>query len=67
VGVPREPDRAARKAAFRLLATGLSEHAYAQALTIIALEEVLARREGWRRGRHIGDYWVSVFGDPAGG
>ncbi len=56
----------ARKAAHRLLATGLSEHAYAQAITIIALEEVLDRREGWRRGRHSNDYWVSVFGDPAG-
>jgi Protein of unknown function (DUF3500) len=57
----------ARKAVFRLLATALSGHAYAQALAIISLEEVLDRREGWQRGRHIGDYWVSVFGDPAGG
>jgi hypothetical protein len=58
--------QAARKAAHRLLATGLSEHAYAQAMGIVALEEVLDRREGWRRGRHSGDYWVSVFGDPSG-
>ncbi len=57
---------AARKGACRLLATALSDHAYAQAMAIIALEEVLDRREGWRRGRHSGDYWVSVFGDPAG-
>jgi hypothetical protein len=57
-------DRAGRKAAHRLLATGLSRHAYAQAMTIIALEEVLDRDEGWRRGRHSGDYWVAVFGDP---
>ncbi|HJY68027.1 MAG TPA: DUF3500 domain-containing protein [Streptosporangiaceae bacterium] len=55
-----------RKAAHRLLATGLSEHAYTQAMSIIALEEVLDRREQWRRGRHSNDYWVSVFGDPAG-
>jgi hypothetical protein len=55
-----------RKAAHRLLATGLSEHAYAQAMSIIALEEVLDRQEQWRRGRHSNDYWVSVFGDPAG-
>jgi Protein of unknown function (DUF3500) len=55
-----------RKAAHRLLATGLSEHAYAQAMSIMALEEVLDRREQWRRGRHSNDYWVSVFGDPAG-
>jgi len=58
-------DERARKAAHRLLATGLSEHAYAQAMAIIALEEVLDRREGWRRGRHSNDYWVAVFGDPA--
>jgi hypothetical protein len=57
---------AGRKAAHRLLATGLSEHAYAQAMGIIALEEVLDRREDWQRGRHSGDYWVNVFGDPAG-
>jgi hypothetical protein len=56
----------ARKAAHRLLATALSEHAYAQAMGIIALEEVLDRREGWARGRHSDDYWVAVFGDPAG-
>jgi len=35
-------------------------------MSIIALEEVLDRREQWRRGRHSNDYWVSVFGDPAG-
>ncbi len=55
---------AARKAAHRLLATGLSEHAFAQAMAIVALEEVLDRREQGRRSRHSGDYWVSVFGDP---
>ncbi|HEY5362466.1 MAG TPA: DUF3500 domain-containing protein [Streptosporangiaceae bacterium] len=56
---------AARKAAHRLLATALSEHAYAQAMGIIALEEVLDRREDWCNGRHSADYWVAVFGDPA--
>lgn len=54
----------ARKAAFRLLATGLSPHAYAQALSIVSLEEVLDRSEGFARGRHLNDYWVSVFGTP---
>lgn len=57
--------RTARKAAHRLLATGLSEPAYAQAMSIIALEETLDRLEGWVRGRHSSDYWVSVYGDPA--
>jgi hypothetical protein len=61
-----ELDTAARKAAHRLLSTALSDHAYAQAMGIMALEEVLDRREGWRRGRHSGDYRVSVFGDPGG-
>jgi Protein of unknown function (DUF3500) len=55
---------AARKAAHRLLATALSDRAYAQAMGIIALEEVLDRLERWRQGRHSGDYWVSVFGEP---
>jgi Protein of unknown function (DUF3500) len=55
----------ARKAAHRLLATGLSEHAFAQAMVIVALEEVLDLQEGRSVGRHSGDYWVSVFGDPA--
>jgi hypothetical protein len=57
----------ARKAAHRLLATGLSEHAYAQAMVIIALEEVLDRQEAGSKGRHSGDYWVTVFGAPSGG
>jgi Protein of unknown function (DUF3500) len=56
---------AARKAAHRLLATALSDSGYAQAMVIIALEEVLDRLEQWRLGRHSGDYWVSVFGTPA--
>jgi hypothetical protein len=56
---------AARKAAHRLLATALSEHAFAQVMVIVALEEVLDRRERGRVGRHIADYWVCVFGDPA--
>jgi hypothetical protein len=57
-------DVAARKAAHRLLATGLSPHAYAQAMTITALEEVLDRQEGWARGRHSNDFWVVIYGDP---
>jgi hypothetical protein len=55
-----------RKAAHRLLATALSDRAFAQAMAIVALEEVLDRREKGARQRHIGDYWVAVFGDPAG-
>ena len=55
---------AGRKAANRLLATALSPHAHAQAMAIVALEEVLDRAEGWTRGRHSDDYWLAVFGDP---
>ncbi|MDG4787310.1 DUF3500 domain-containing protein [Micromonospora sp. WMMD1102] len=58
-------DPTGRKATHRLLATALSPHAYAQAATIMALEEVLDRQEEWRRGRHSDDYRVVVFGDPA--
>jgi hypothetical protein len=66
-GVPlADLGAAARKAAHRLLATGLSPHSYAQAMAVIALEEVLDRREGWTRGRHSEGFWVVVFGDPAG-
>jgi hypothetical protein len=57
----------ARKAAHRLLATALSDRAFAQAMAIVALEEVLDRREAGALGRHIGGYWVTVFGDPASG
>jgi hypothetical protein len=57
---------AGRKAAHRMLATALSDHCYAQAMVIVALEEVLDRRERGQLGRHSADYWVSVFGDPAG-
>jgi hypothetical protein len=57
-------DGATRKAAHRLLATALSPPAYAQAMAVVALEEVLDRREDWRRGRHSEDYRVVVFGTP---
>lgn len=56
----------ARKAAHRLLATGLSEHCFAQAMVIAGLEEVLDLREGGVLGRHSGGYFVAVFGDPVG-
>jgi Protein of unknown function (DUF3500) len=58
-------DRRGCKAAYRLLATALSPSAYAQAAVIMALEEILDRREGWHRGRHSGDFWIVIFGDPA--
>lgn len=62
-----ELDPAGRKNAHRLLATALSAPAYAQAMAVVALEEVLDRAEGWRRGRHSNDYAVVLFGDSGDG
>ncbi|GIJ73414.1 hypothetical protein Voc01_083310 [Virgisporangium ochraceum] len=53
-----------RKLAHRLLATALSPAAYAQAMAVMALEEVLDRAENWRRGRRSDDYSVVLFGGP---
>jgi Protein of unknown function (DUF3500) len=55
----------ARKAAHRLLATALSRHAFAQAVTIMAFEEVLDLDEAGQMGRHSDNYYVLLFGDPA--
>ncbi len=55
---------AGRKAAHRLLATALSRAAFAQAVTIMALEEVLDLDERGQLGRCSDGYNVAVFGDP---
>jgi hypothetical protein len=57
-------DERARKAAHRLLATALSRHTFAQAVTIMALEEVLDLDEEGRRGRYSDDYRIAIFGTP---
>ena len=54
----------ARKAAYRLLATGLSPTRTPRRCRSCRLEEVLDRSEGFARGRHLEDYWVSIFGTP---
>ena len=59
-----EMDRRQAKAAHRLLARGVSPAAYARVVAIVGLEDVLDEREGGRRGRHAGDYWLAIFGDP---
>lgn len=57
--------RSEAKAAHRLLATLLPPAAFARAVTIMGLDEVLDEREGYRGDRrHRDDYWVSVFGEP---
>ena len=53
----------------RLVAAGLSEPGYVTAATIMALENILDRVEGWpgggrRRGRDPLAYSVTIFGDP---
>jgi hypothetical protein len=53
-----------RKAVHRLLSCVLSPHAYAQASTVMALEDVLDDREGGLRDRHQGDYWAVLLGEP---
>ena len=53
-------------AAYRLLASGLSEIAFAKACAIIALEDVLDLSEGNTRRRHAGDYWLAIFGERDG-
>jgi Protein of unknown function (DUF3500) len=56
----------ARKAAHQLLAAGLSEHCFAQAMVVIGLEEVLDLQERGAMSRHSGGYFLTVFGDPTG-
>jgi hypothetical protein len=48
----------------QLLELVLSEACHAQLATIMALEDLLDRREGHRNGRHSTDFWVLMFGDP---
>jgi len=65
-GVPlARMHREAGKAVHRLLGTVLSRPAHARVAAIIGLEDVLDESEGGRHGRHAGDYWTALFGDPA--
>jgi class 3 adenylate cyclase len=57
--------RPQRKAVHAMLAAILSPHSYAQAVTIMALEDVLDHREGHRMDRHAGDYFLALFGEPS--
>lgn len=60
-------DRDQTKRVHRVLATMLGLPAFARAVTIMSLDEVLDRLEGWSSDRrHRDDYWLSVFGEPAG-
>jgi hypothetical protein len=58
--------------AHQLIAAGLSEAGYVTVATIIGLDNVLDRVEGWtvdwgrERGRDPGLYYLRVFGEPGG-
>ena len=58
--------------AHQLVAAGLSEAGYVTVATIIGLDNVLDRVEGWtvdwgrERGRDPGLYYLRVFGEPGG-
>lgn len=59
-----ETDRAGGKAVHNLLSTVMSRPAHARVAAIVALEDVLDESEGGRRGRHAGDYWTTIYGEP---
>jgi hypothetical protein len=63
---------AQQRAAMRLVAAGLSEAAYTTVASVMGLENVLDRTEGFvarfdrERGRDPGLYYLRVFGEPGG-
>jgi Protein of unknown function (DUF3500) len=59
-----EMDRNAARAVHLLLSTALSRAAHTRVAAISGLEDVLDEIEGRTRGRHAGDYWAAVFGEP---
>jgi hypothetical protein len=70
-GLPLVDQRPAQhRLAMQILATGLSEAGYVTLVTVMGMENVLDRLEGWsmnfdrERGRDPGMYYVSVFGSP---
>lgn len=63
---------AQQRAAMRLVASGLSEAGYVTVATVLGLENVLDRVEGFsvdwgrERSRDPGMYYLRVFGEPGG-
>ncbi|GAB2552774.1 DUF3500 domain-containing protein [Nocardia heshunensis] len=66
----REQTPSQQSLAMQLVATGLSEGGYATVATVMGLEHILDRVEGWHvtwgreRGRDPELYWLRVFGHP---
>jgi hypothetical protein len=72
-GLTFHPQRPAQqRLAMRLVASGLSEAGYTTVATVLGLENVLDRAEGFtagfgrERGRDPGMYFLRVFGEPGG-
>lgn len=72
-GLPLNAQRPAQqRLAHQLVASGLSAAGYVTVATIIGLDNVLDRVEGWsvswgrERGRDPGLYYLKVFGEPGG-
>ncbi|GAS93445.1 uncharacterized protein RMCC_0411 [Mycolicibacterium canariasense] len=70
-GLPLVEQRPAQhRLVMQILATGLSEAGYVTLVTVMGMENVLDRLEGWSmtferdRGRDPGMYYLSVFGSP---
>lgn len=70
-GLPLVDQRPAQhRLAMQILAAGLSEAGYVTLVTVMGMENVLDRLEGWSmtferdRGRDPGMYYLSVFGSP---
>lgn len=59
-----EMARAPAKATHDLLVTVVSRPTHARVAAISGLEDILDESEGGTRGRHAGDYWIAVFGEP---
>ena len=63
---------AQQRLAMKLVASGLSEAGYVTVATVMGLENILDRLEGFtvaferERGRDPGLYYLRVFGDPGG-
>ncbi|WP_029932170.1 DUF3500 domain-containing protein [Nocardia otitidiscaviarum] len=66
----REQTPRQQSLAMQLMATGLSADAYATVATVMGLENILDRVEGWHmswgreRGRDPELYWLRIFGHP---
>jgi hypothetical protein len=67
-GLPlREMDSAQKKLAHALLSSGLSQHGYAKAVTIMSLDDVLKEMEQGKGPTRDPDlYYFTIFGKPEG-